>query len=30
MIAHNVLLFLLFTLHYRSGRWNPLLVGDKF
>ncbi len=24
MIAHNMLLFCLFTLYYRSGRWNPL------
>ena len=24
MIAHNLLLFCLFTLYYRSGRWNPL------
>ncbi len=24
MIAHNLLLFLLFTIHYASGRWNPL------
>ena len=24
MIAHNMLLFVLFTLYYRSGRWNPL------
>lgn len=24
MIAHNLLLFVLFTLHYRRGRWNPL------
>lgn len=24
MIAHNMLLFLLFVLYYRSGRWNPL------
>ena len=24
MIAHNVLLFCLFTAYYRSGRWNPL------
>ena len=30
MIAHNILLFILFTLHYRSGKWNPLVVGDKF
>lgn len=30
MIAHNVLLFMLYVLHYRSGRWNPLVTGDKF
>ena len=30
MIAHNVLLFVLFSLHYRSGKWNPLASGDKF
>jgi len=24
MIAHNMLLFMLFTVYYRSGRWNPL------
>ena len=24
MIAHNLLLFCLFTTYYRSGRWNPL------
>ena len=24
MIAHNLLLFLLLTVHYRRGRWNPL------
>lgn len=24
MIAHNMLLFVLFTIHYRTGRWNPL------
>jgi len=24
MIAHNMLLFILFTLYYRSGKWNPL------
>ncbi len=24
MIAHNMLLFVLFTWYYRSGRWNPL------
>ena len=30
MIAHNCLLCILLALRYRSGRWNPLLVGDKF
>lgn len=25
MIAHNLLLFLLLTLYYRHGKWNPLL-----
>ena len=24
MIAHNLLLFLLLSLHYRRGKWNPL------
>ena len=24
MIAHNLLLFLLLTLHFRRGKWNPL------
>ena len=24
MIAHNMLLFALFVLYYRSGKWNPL------
>lgn len=24
MIAHNMLLFLLLSLHYRRGKWNPL------
>ena len=24
MIAHNMVLFCLFTLYYRSGKWNPL------
>ncbi len=24
MIAHNLLLFVLFTIHYVRGRWNPL------
>lgn len=30
MIAHNILLFILYLCRYRSGRWNPLLTGDKF
>ena len=30
MIAHNILLFIMFILRYRSGKWNPLLSGDKF
>ena len=30
MIAHNILLFILFVHHYRSGKWNPLLTGRKF
>ena len=30
MIAHNILLFILLSLRYRSGRWNPILSGDKF
>ncbi len=24
MIAHNLLLFVLFVVHYKKGRWNPL------
>ena len=24
MIAHNLLLFAMFTLYYRSGKWNPM------
>ena len=24
MIAHNVMLFVLFTIYFRRGRWNPL------
>ena len=24
MIGHNLLLFVLFSAYYRSGRWNPL------
>lgn len=30
MIAHNILLCLLFVIHYRNGKWNPLVSGDKF
>ena len=30
MIAHNMLLCLLFALHYRGGKWNPMLSGEKF
>ena len=30
MIAHNILLFIMYLCRYRSGRWNPLLTGDKF
>ena len=30
MIAHNILLFIMFIIRYRSGKWNPLLSGDKF
>ena len=30
MIAHNILLCILFALHYRSQRWNPLVSGEKF
>ncbi len=30
MIAHNILLFILYLHRYRGGRWNPLLTGDKF
>ena len=25
MIGHNLLLFVFFTLHYRTGRWDPWL-----
>ena len=27
MIAHNLLLFVLFTIHYLRGKWNPLNEG---
>ena len=30
MIAHNILLCLMLVIHYRNGRWNPLVSGDKF
>ena len=30
MIAHNILLFVLYVIYYRSARWNPLVSGDKF
>ena len=30
MIAHNILLCVLFALHYRGGKWNPLVSGRKF
>lgn len=30
MIAHNILLFILFLIRYRTGKWNPLLTGDRF
>ena len=30
MIAHNLLLCLLFAIHYRNGKWNPLVSGEKF
>ena len=29
MIAHNMLLFVLFTLYYRSGKWNPLQLENS-
>lgn len=29
MIAHNLLLFVLFLTYYRSGRWNPLKNQEK-
>lgn len=29
MIGHNMLLFVLFTLWYRSGRWNPMEINAK-
>ena len=30
MIAHNILLCVLFAIHYKNGKWNPMLSGDKF
>lgn len=30
MIAHNILLFIMFLVRYRGGKWNPLIAGDKF
>ncbi|MBR1559554.1 MAG: MATE family efflux transporter [Clostridia bacterium] len=30
MIAHNILLFILFLIRYRTGKWNPLVTGDRF
>ena len=30
MIAHNCLLCVLLALRFGSGRWNPLVSGDKF
>ena len=30
MIAHNILLCVLFALRYRGQRWNPLVSGEKF
>ena len=29
MIGHNVLLFLMFSLYYRHGKWNPLSAPKK-
>ncbi len=30
MIGHNMLLFVLFTIHYRTGRWDPwLFPGNR-
>ena len=28
MIAHNLLLFVLFLCHYRTGKWNPLYAAE--
>jgi len=30
MIAHNILLCVLYVIHYRGGKWNPMLSGEKF
>ena len=30
MIAHNILLCALFAIHYKNGKWNPILSGEKF
>lgn len=30
MIAHNVLLCVLFAIHFKNGKWNPILAGEKF
>ena len=30
MIAHNILLFVLFCIRYRGNKWNPILSGEKF
>ena len=29
MIGHNMLLFILFTVHYLTGRWDPWLYPEK-
>lgn len=29
MIAHNLVLFGLFTAYYKSGKWSPIALGDK-
>lgn len=28
MIAHNMVIFCLFTLYYRSGKWNPMRLNN--
>ena len=30
MIAHNIMLCLLFAIHYKGEKWNPLVSGQKF